>query len=33
MMSGPAQAASFKALSYHDCYSTQSEMGMKGEML
>lgn len=29
MMSGSAQAASYRALSYHACYSMQREMGKK----
>lgn len=30
MMTGWAQAASYRALSNHACYSIQSEMGMRG---
>lgn len=33
MMSGPAQAASYRVPSYLAYYSMQSEMGMRGEML
>lgn len=33
MMFGSAQAASYRALSYHACYSMQSEMGMRRAML
>lgn len=33
MMSSPAQAASYRALNYHACYSVQREMEERGEML